>query len=120
MSFKSVMQEIGQGLVRILPFVEKAKPVVEGLTAVTIPAILPLEERIFNIVAGVERTSATIATKPTGQEKLAAALPLVVQELKDTRLLNDAEVADAQKFEEAATFFINGTVSMLNAIKRKN
>jgi hypothetical protein len=108
MSFKSVLQKIGEDFLKALPWVEK------GASIVTLfdPALGTLFNTTVNIVATVEQKWAALGKQSgSGVQKLADAIqigePVIAQGLK---------LAGKDSSTAAVTNYINGVVTVLNAV----
>lgn len=116
MSFKSVLQAIGEdflkGLAAILPYAQTV-----GETAVSLfaPALGPLFNTTVSIVSAAEQKYAALGKQSgTGTSKLADALqigePVIAQGLKAAGKASDTA---------AVTAYINNVVAVLNAAPAK-
>jgi hypothetical protein len=106
MSFKSVLQKIGEDFEKALPWLEKG---IQVLTAFD-PALGELFNTTANIVATVEQKYAALGKQSgTGAQKLADALqigePVIAQGLKLTGKASDTA---------AVTNYINAVVAVMN------
>ena len=106
MSFKSVMQWIGEEFLKALPWLDKGAEIV----SVFDPAAGALFKSTVNIVATVEQKYAALGkASGTGTQKLADALqigePVIAQGLKIAGKSNDTA---------AVTNYINSVVTVMN------
>ena len=107
MSFKSVLQKIGEDFEKVLPWLEKGGQVL----AVFDPSLGALFNTTVNIVGTVEQKYAALGQQSgTGTAKLADALqiglPVIAQGLK---------LAGKSSTTADVTNYVNAVVAVLNA-----
>lgn len=73
-------------------------------------------EQIAGVVTSIEAISASLPTQLTGEQKFAAALPLVTKAISSSSVLAGKKIANQTLFQSACREYAQATVDMLNAL----
>lgn len=120
MGLGGFLKKAGAAIVNVASIVELGYPILGHFLPAkaqeyATPAVNDLEQ-IAGVVTSVEAISAGLPTALTGDQKFAAALPLVTKAIASSSVLAGKKIANQTLFQSACREFAQATVDMLNAL----
>lgn len=120
MGVLTFLKKAGTAIVNVASIVELGYPILGRFLPAkaqeyATPAVNDLAQ-IAGVVTSVETISAGLPTQLTGEQKFAAALPLVTKAIASSSILAGKKIANQTLFQKAASEFAQATVDLLNAL----